>query len=155
MESKLEEVRILLGENDYPPEFDPIEWEEYPRATCYSYALGLKIDEGFLIGDFIGKRVTQSDSMYEQIDVLIEELEMLDLYVDTCDTMDVVEEGFLKIYIEWNEKGEYHFYRQDIDGKWSHKASGKSPKQYDEQGFLILNPEEIAKKGKCFIISRF
>ena len=155
LEIKFEEIRNQLGENNYPPEFNPREWEKFPEATCYSYALDSKINKGILIGDIIEKRVTHSNSIHKQIEILIEELETLDLYVDTCDTLDLVEEGFLKIYIEWNEKGEYHFYRQDIDGIWSHKAAGTAPTRYDNQGFLIFNPDEIAENGKCFIISKF
>lgn len=155
MESYLEQMRNQLGENNYPPDFDPEKWEECLAATCYSYALDFRIDVGILIGDLIESRVRKSDSIAEQLDILMEELREADLCVDFCDTLDLVEEGFLKIYIEWNDAGEYHFYRQDSDGRWSHKSAGNLPTQYDNQGFLIYDPEEIADHGRCFIISRF
>ena len=53
MESYLEQMRNQLGENNYPPDFDPEKWEECLAATCYSYALDFKIDVGILIGDLI------------------------------------------------------------------------------------------------------
>ena len=104
MESYLEQMRNQLGENNYPPDFDPEKWEECLAATCYSYALDFKIDVGILIGDLIESRVTKSDSIAEQLDILMEELREADLCVDFCDTLDLVEEGFLKIYIDINVK---------------------------------------------------
>lgn len=154
MES-LETMRNMLSENNYPLEYDAETWRKCLRANCYVYALGLEIDEGLLIGDIIGKRVTTNDSMQKHVDVLREELEFLGFYVDTCDTLDVVDEGCLKIFIEWNENNEYHLYRQDIDGRWSHKAAGNYPTQFDSDGCFIYDPEEFAQIGRCFIISNF
>ena len=154
--SFLEEVREKLSKVEYPLEFNPIEWETRMEANCYTYALNLEENEGFMIGDFIGKRVTSKDSIGLQIQVLQEEIEALGFYILKCDVEDFVDEDSFKIYIEWNEKNQYHFLRQDIDGIWSHKAGGFLPTRFDKKGFLIMNPEtrEEHYQGMCFLISK-
>lgn len=153
----LEQVRNLLSEVQYPLEFNPAEWKDNLDANCYEYALGLKIDEGYLIGDFIGKRVTKNDSIAKHLEVLLEELDALGFFVVECDTTDLTEENTFKIYIEWNEENEYHFLRQDLDFRWSQKAQGLFPTDRDENGFFIMDPEMNSKSvlGKCFILTRF
>jgi hypothetical protein len=39
------------------------------------------------------------------------------------------------------EKKDYHFYRQDKDGYWSHKTGDKKISNLDASGNRILNPE--------------
>lgn len=157
MSSFLEEVRERLSKIEYPLEFDPTQWEDKMRANCYTYALGLDEDEGFLIGDFIGKRVTDKNTMSKQLDIFKEELEALGFDIIKCDVDDFAEEGYQKIYIEWNEKNQYHFLRQNADGVWSHKAEGFLPTIYDKSGHIILNPENRFEHiyGMCFLISQF
>ena len=40
---------------------------------------------------------------------------------------------------------DYHFYRQDADGWWSHKDGSNKVKRYDAEGRLIWNPETAAR----------
>jgi hypothetical protein len=48
-------------------------------------------------------------------------------------------------------KKDYHFYRQDCDGSWSHKQGKGKVKRYDASNKLITNPEiadrNYSKKG--------
>ena len=40
---------------------------------------------------------------------------------------------------------DYHFYRQDADGWWSHKDGSNKVKRYDAEGRPIWNPETAAR----------
>lgn len=52
--------------------------------------------------------------------------------------------GFHKIYLAIDQKDEdkdYHFYRQDKSGYWSHKPGRQKVVNYDAKGKKIKNPE--------------
>jgi len=40
---------------------------------------------------------------------------------------------------------DYHFYREDDDGLWSHKDGSNPVKRYDADGNLIWNPRTAAR----------
>ena len=73
----IEEARQLLSNEVFPLRYDPDEWEYYLGANCYPYAIGLKTNESFMIGDLIGRRVTNKDSIVTILYVLHLELETL------------------------------------------------------------------------------
>jgi hypothetical protein len=55
------------------------------------------------------------------------------------------EPGFKKIYAavsNEDEENDFHFWRQDRDGSWSHKPGSNDPSQYDGNGHKITNPEQ-------------
>lgn len=152
------QARKIIEENNYPLDYNPMEWKDYLDSNCYAYALGLKLDEGFLIGDFIGRRVTKHTPIDIQIEILCEELEELGFEVLKCDTLDIIPENSFKLYIEWNESNEYHFIRQDSDGLWSHKASCFFPVRQDKFGYLIVDPDDYfegKKYGICLQVFKF
>lgn len=153
----LEKIRQMLDEEEYPSVFDPEEWRACQYANCYVYALRLKLNASKLIGDFIGHRVTCSDSIDTQIAVLFKELEMLGFMAEECEPTDLVDdETTIKIYIEWDKNRQYHFYRQDEDGRWSHKAREFAPKNVNQFGEIIYNPEdEDIYCGMCLALTRF
>ena len=49
--------------------------------------------------------------------------------------------GFNKIAIVVDPKSDYHCYRQDADGMWSHKPGGTKVTRLDASGRPIYNPE--------------
>lgn len=49
--------------------------------------------------------------------------------------------GYSKIALVIDPKQDYHFYRQDSNGFWSHKPGGTPVKNKDTSGRLIYNPE--------------
>ena len=153
----IEEARQLLSNEVFPLRYDPDEWEYYLGANCYPYAIGLKTNKSFMIGDLIGRRVTNKDSIVTILYVLHLELETLGFEVLECCTEDIVPEGSHKIYLEKNSCGEYHFLRQDEDGLWSHKAADFSPNRRDTAGYLITDPDSMcnpAFEGYCFMLTR-
>jgi len=46
-----------------------------------------------------------------------------------------------------DNRKDYHFYRQDKNGTWSHKHGGNIAKNIDESGKIIKNPEK-ADRGR-------
>ena len=48
--------------------------------------------------------------------------------------------GMYKVALVTKENGSYHWYRQDADGKWSHKNMGDPAKRVDESEDPILDP---------------
>lgn len=59
-----------------------------------------------------------------------------------------------KIAYCYEEYGDYHFYRQNKDGTWSHKQGRGAVKKYDDNGELIYNPMTCAR-GKYNIFVGF
>jgi hypothetical protein len=53
--------------------------------------------------------------------------------------------GFSKIAKGVHNKEDYHFYREDDDGWWSHKDGGNKVKRFDAEGKPIWNPQTAAR----------
>lgn len=53
--------------------------------------------------------------------------------------------GKSKIALVVHPGEDYHFYRQDNDGWWSHKDGSNKVKRYDAEGQPIWNPETAAR----------
>lgn len=152
----IEKARQLLSNEVFPLRYDPDEWEDYDGANCYPYAIGLKTNESLLIGDIIGKRVSDKDSIDVILYTLHLELESLGFEMLECCTEGIAPEGSFKIYLRRNSWGRYHFLRQDKGGLWSHKAADFSPNQRDIAGYLITDPDsmcDLSFEGYCFMLT--
>jgi hypothetical protein len=53
--------------------------------------------------------------------------------------------GTSKIVLVVDDGDDYHFYRQDADGMWSHKDGANKVKRYDAEGLPIWNPLTAAR----------
>jgi hypothetical protein len=53
--------------------------------------------------------------------------------------------GKSKIALVVHPGEDYHFYRQDRDGMWSHKDGANPVKRYDARGDPIFNPKQAAR----------
>ena len=53
--------------------------------------------------------------------------------------------GYSKIALTVDPNTDYHFYRQDRDGYWSHKDGENPVKRYDANGAPIWNPQKAAR----------
>lgn len=152
---EIREAKKKFLREKFPLNYEPKEWEAYKEANCYPYAIGLKTNENFLIGDFIDCRMTRSCSIESILDVLQLELEALGFEVEECETEDSIAKGF-KIYLKFDAMHNYHFLRQDSDGLWSHKASGRLPNRNDTAGYEIEDPDAMCDppfEGYCFHVT--
>ena len=50
-------------------------------------------------------------------------------------------EGYSKIALVIDPMDDYHFYRQDPDGYWSHKPGSQPVTRFDADGVLIIDPK--------------
>lgn len=146
---------IMPGWNS--PKYEPLDWEECLGAGCYPYALGLKVNQFFVVGDIIGKHCNNNVSDDYLIDVLKEEIEfILDCVVEEVETDIILEEGERLIYIQREEHtGYYHFLRQDDNGMWSHKYPNELPTNRDSAGVIIEDPDSMVEApfyGWCLLI---
>ena len=55
--------------------------------------------------------------------------------------------GYKKIYfaVSDDQPNDFHFWRQDDDGTWSHKVGSNPPQKEDAMGNQILNPETSSR----------
>jgi hypothetical protein len=61
--------------------------------------------------------------------------------IDEIEFTDPCKQGFSKIAIVIDPNNDYHFYRQDSNGLWSHKPGGQAVTNLDASNKLIFNPE--------------
>lgn len=133
-----------------------------PRTNCYAYALNIKMNpftnkeflgdwsqkenahSGLAVGEFSagrieGKAITKS-SVIAHVDL---DLQMLGRTMEQATIDTPVPKGKWKIAIAISNDSEpqYHFYRQDADGTWSHKPGKMQATQLDASGHVITNPE--------------
>jgi len=52
-----------------------------------------------------------------------------------------------KIAVVADPENDYHFYRQDADGYWSHKPGATDVTRLDKKGHLIYNPQLASRQG--------
>ena len=148
--TRFDEVRLALERTTYPLRFNPQSWSEYD-SNCYSYALGAKVNFYFLVGDLIGKRVTNLTPEDKKLQTLKEELQTLGFSFFETDVDEAIPKDYYKIYFQiFDDTGKYHFLRQDFDGLWSHRGA-----YTDTAGFEITDPEcmmDYPFHGYCLAI---
>ena len=141
-----------------PPKFRPNMWKHFINSGCYTYALDLRLNDFFLVGDFIGKRCTEKVTDQDLIRILFEELDYFGYSIHQCETNFITTTCQRKIYLQREEHtGYYHFLRQDFDGIWSHKFPQETPVRIDSVGELILDPDcmvEAPFSGWCFVLEK-
>ena len=138
---------------DDNPEYEPDKWNDdniRPNNNCYSYALDIMMDkDGLQPGYSQGKRVSRYSENYNS-EIL--ELALADGRIKRPTLLNKLgfgKKGNYKVYLVFgtyiDHSGhlahDYHWYRQDKKGQWSHKPgyTGKV-KNVDASGSIIMNP---------------
>lgn len=130
------------------PKYDPESWElnkeEHEINNCYSYAMNIKesnIEEKRQPGELCGREFKYDCENIEKMMKCdfpsIQKIEKIDTPIP-C--------SHYRIALVLDNSGEhldYHFYRQDIDGYWSHKTGNNPITNLDASGNIIINPENI------------
>ena len=130
------------------PEYNPIEWDltkdEHEINNCYSYVMDhkeYKIKEKRQPGEKCGKEFKYDCKNLE---------EMIQCDFPGITKIDSINSpvpcGHYRIALVLDNKGEhldYHFYRQDLDGYWSHKTGRDPISNIDASNNKILDPEKI------------
>jgi hypothetical protein len=151
--------------NGYEPDYDPEGWNKdpaiYKSMNCYAYAMNVRDPK--LIGMCRQNNGSDCRKFFPQPGALngdryalnaserrnckvVEKLMMADVpdierstYFDKCPA------GKSKIAMVVHEKQDYHFYRQNPDGSWSHKDGSNKVKDFDALKRKIFNPQAAAR----------
>ena len=126
-----------------PFDFEPKKWNDFIDANCYAYLLNyMNADEPTLhVGSIIGKEFRPDQSNQELIEILSKELNFLGFLVEKTTSYSEVPPNTMKFFVSRSICGDYHFYRLDSNGKWSHKLAYSEPSNYDFDYNPITLPE--------------
>ncbi len=152
----------MLPTNGSELAYSPSMWSGAIKnyCNCYAYALNNQVFPGTnwlwvtqQPGEYCDYRSTQSqDSAEEDIcDAVAADYDMYNEDFDKALTFRSIERyeacpaGTYKVALVASES-DYHWYRQDADGLWSHKPGTNAVKRTDASGELIIDPY-IADRG--------
>ena len=127
------------------------------KANCYAYALKLEFDPRtgkafrrlLQPGELSGNGLTKSELMKDPSEVrtIILQKTRLDLMmvgyrcVEVSSADYAVQEGNWLIALAYSsESHDYHWYRRDSDGTWSHKPGTNPVISWDEANNVIFDP---------------
>lgn len=128
-----------------PFHFEPDNWKDFWRGNCYEYLLNFRnpAEKQVTVGSIIGKEFQPFQSNQELLDTLKEELSALGFLMKESDSNKQNIQKKLKFFLSRSRCGDYHFYRLDSNGEWSHKFSSSKPSNLDFMGNKIILPEQI------------
>jgi hypothetical protein len=135
--------------NGYEPPYDPDKWNKKKNIlkthNCYAYMLDI-IDERFKKkpqpGYFSGYR-HMDDSEIRKCDELMKRVKADNPTVIPSTFHQKCPRGFRKGYaaIDTSDNPDYHFYRLNNDGTWSHKPGATEVRLEDYDGKIIVRPD--------------
>ena len=130
------------SEFDYNPKIWNENYKVKNSHNCYSYALGKivkklksKAQPGYSSAyDHIELNNYKCSSFYKRLkkDAPSSHLQYFD---KPC------LKGFYKVFLTLDKENDYHWYRQDSNGYWSHKPGKEEVRRIDASGNLITDPE--------------
>jgi len=160
--SKIENKDYLLNttsefspRSGYEKKYEPHKWnnnESIKRYhNCYAYALNHiaskrlgKPQPGYFSGyHSLSNSDYNCKTFYKRLRKDVPSLYLID-FNTPC------RKGFYKAFIALDDKSydtDYHFYRQDSSGYWSHKPGATAVINVDASGNLIKNPLKANRKG--------
>ena len=153
----LSQAKEIIEGLDYPLPVDDQDWARFPYASCYTYALGLPFGKPFLIGDFIGDRMTHHNTIKEIVYTFKAEMEELGFWVEdaeVCEETDPMS-GAFKLFLNFDNRNNYHLIRQNEDGSWTRKTVGELPTMMHLGGRSFSHPDDWSRimkgEGFCFM----
>ena len=135
--------------------YEPHKWNNNEKIkkyhNCYAYALNHiaskrhgKPQPGYFSGyPSLSDADYNCKTFYKRLRKDVPSLYLID-FNTPC------RKGFYKAFIALDDKSydtDYHFYRQDKNGYWSHKPGATSVINVDASGNLIKNPLKANRKG--------
>lgn len=151
--------------NGYEPPYEPETWNNdpavYKAMNCYAYAMNFRDPKliaecrrnngkdcrqyfpqpGALNGDRYALNAEDRRNC-----AVVEKLMMADVpELERSTYMDKCPAGKSKIALVVHEKQDYHFYRQNPDGSWSHKDGSNKVKDFDALKRKIMNPAAASR----------
>lgn len=154
----------LLGMN---PSYEPQKWNNAREASCYMYAMNAHCNSFYLVGGLLAIKYRNYSLVCRENapdEVMIRTLkrEAKEIFhyelEETTDLFSVPKGNRFKIYFSREyHSGYYHFYRQDRNGKWSHKDVSQLP-EVDEYFFAEISRRKEVRypgaRGWGFIVKK-
>lgn len=138
-------------------EYDPKLWENDKiknSTTCFSYVINKSdgfdeykgLDVGMISGELLNIRIPE-----EIIRLLFSDIKNLGGEIIPISFKKKCPSGFYKIALVFkpndiNRRRDFHFYRENPDGTWSHKTSRNDAINTDKDNKKIINPK-TANRG--------
>lgn len=125
--------------------FEPDNWKNFLSGNCYEYLLNFQnpTNKRLTVGSIIGKEFQPYQSNQDLLDILEKELSVLGFLLEESNNSNHIDFQRLKFFISRSRCGDYHFYRLDSNGEWSHKFSYSNPSNLDFNGNKIILPEQV------------
>lgn len=126
-----------------PFDFEPDLWKRCRNANCYEYLLNFQnlSRTRLKVGSLIDREFQPYQSDRELVETLKEELKKIGFSMYLSDCASAVPVNKMKFFVSRSRCGDYHFYRLDSNGKWSHKLSFEEPTNLDFTDKEIVLPE--------------
>lgn len=162
------DMRLQFQKNNYMPlnwnelEYNPSIWKGTveQKNNCYGYALNNQVKPGTNTlwykqqpGEYSGNTITECTANI-LVNAVTNDFNSYSSYMNTTYKFEPIgkyekcPEGTYKVALVCYKTGwwiftsqDYHWYRQDADGYWSHKQGTTAVKRTDDSGMLITDPE--------------
>ena len=130
---------IVVNNTTYcTPAYEPNYWNDMSTIqdnnNCYNYSNNRRTDTFAQPGRASGHMYTQITGAEVSNGAIWDGLEQTTAGATSP-------EGKTKIALVIWPGVDFHWYRQDSDGRWSHKPGSTEARNYDQSGNLISNPE--------------
>ena len=152
----------ILPLSGYELPYDESLWSGSVSTTCncYAYAINNQIDQNGNLwykqqpGEYALPNLIENEN-HTPGEALVYAMQQDYFYFDGGTSLytitevgkyDVCPSGTYKIALYIDSSDEYHFYRQDADGLWSHKPGTYPVRRTDEWYDLIYDPD-LAQRG--------
>ena len=137
------QIKETLHTQKIPPCFNIKEWRR-KNFNCYAYAMRICLDlseHDYIWPGFISKGELENDYTDTKecvVQYFIDDCESLGLQVHPTTIAERIGPKEYKIAVYIKEGVDFHFVRQDIDGRWSEKNGWK-------EGIKIVRQKDIIK----------
>lgn len=144
--------KYSLPLSGYELDYQPSQWNNYDAKNynCYAYALNTKNYDFISPGGSEGYNSRNTPNYFTA--PVLEEMVRLDannyhFQFEPIGKNDVCDKGFYKVALVVDpNRQDYHWYRQNSDGSWSHKHGANSVINYDYINDVIYDPETCDRR---------
>jgi hypothetical protein len=141
--------------NGTEPKYDPAKWNNKKSIikthNCYAYVFDIinnnfksKPQPGYMSG-----YLHMSDDDIRSCDKLMERIKADNPSVIKSDFESKCPRGYRKGYVavDTSDNPDYHFYRLDNSGIWSHKPGATEARMENYDGKIILRPDKAKRES--------
>lgn len=141
--------------SEYELDYEPNTWNNQyvSRYNCYAYSLNTK-NYGFMQpGQGNENPVTDNDLVhYDRVISKVEsDAEEYGFVFQSIGRYEICPAGTYKVALVIDPNTDYHWYRQNSDGTWSHKPGPGSVTNLDYSNKIIIDPMECNRKQSHYL----